>query len=342
MKKLWLHSVRLYIQIGLFFYYKKISLIGKETIPEDQPVLFLGNHQNALLDALLVATKSGRFCYYLTRAAVFKKPLVSKILKSLNMLPVYRVRDGWSTIAKNKSIFNTSVELLHNNQAITIFPEGSHSLVRRVRPLSKGFTRIVLELREKYPDTTVSLIPIGFNYQAPKQMGSRVALVFGQPIMSSNYNQLSVTEATKQIKADVFDAMSKLTTQIPEENYDIVLQKLTERNIDFTNPEAVNQCIANNFKDCSSQPLKTAVFKTVLKPMVYAILCLPILVWKKVLKPKIKEEEFESTFRFAVCLTLVPFWMLLLFCITITSFGLVPGLVGLISSLLLFLVYNKA
>lgn len=342
MKKLWLHSVRLYIQIGLFFYYKKISLIGKETIPKDQPILFLGNHQNALLDALLVATKSGRFCYYLTRAAVFKKPLVSKILKSLNMLPVYRVRDGWSTIAKNKSIFNTSVELLHNNQAITIFPEGSHSLVRRVRPLSKGFTRIVLELREKHPDTTVSLIPIGFNYQAPKQMGSRVALVFGQPIMSSNYNQLSITEATKQIKADVFDAMSKLTTQIPEENYDIVLQKLTERNIDFTNPEAVNQCIANNFEDCSSQPLKTAVFKTVLKPMVYAILCLPILVWKKVLKPKIKEEEFESTFRFAVCLTLVPFWMLLLFCITITSFGLVPGLVGLISSLLLFLVYNKA
>ena len=339
---MWLHSVRLYIQIGLFFYYKKISLIGKETIPKDQPILFLGNHQNALLDALLVATKSGRFCYYLTRAAVFKKPLVSKLLNSLNMLPVYRVRDGWSTIAKNKSIFNTSVELLHNNQAITIFPEGSHSLVRRVRPLSKGFTRIVLELREKHPDTTVSLIPIGFNYQAPKQMGSRVALVFGQPIMSSDYNQLSVTEATKQIKADVFDAMSKLTTQIPEENYDIVLQKLTERNIDFTNPEAVNQCIANNFKDCSSQPLKTAVFKTVLKPMVYAILCLPILVWKKVLKPKIKEEEFESTFRFAVCLTLVPFWMLLLFCITITSFGLVPGLVGLISSLLLFLVYNKA
>ena len=342
LKKLWLHSVRLYIQIGLFFYYKNISLIGKETIPKDQPVLFLGNHQNALLDALLIATKSGRFCYYLTRAAVFKKPLVSKLLQSLNMLPVYRVRDGWSTIAKNKSVFSTSVGLLHDNQAITVFPEGSHSLVRRVRPLSKGFTRIILELREKHPNTTVNLIPVGFNYQEAKQMGSRVALVFGQPIVSSDYNQLNTIEATKQIKADVFDAMSKLTTQIPEEKYDIVLQKLTEHHVDFTDPETVNHCIASNFEACSSQLVKTGVFKGVLKPVVYTILCLPVLVWKKVLKPKIKEEEFESTFRFAVCLTLVPFWMLLLFCITISSFGLVSGLVGLISSLLLFLVYNKA
>ena len=92
MKKLWLHSVTAYIRIGIFFYFKRVEVYGLKNVPVDKPVLFLGNHQNALLDALLIGTKCGRFSYFLTRAAVFKKPLVSKILKSLQMLPVYHIK----------------------------------------------------------------------------------------------------------------------------------------------------------------------------------------------------------------------------------------------------------
>ena len=68
---------------GMFFYFKRIDVFGFENIPKDKPVLFLGNHQNALLDPLLIAIKCGRFSFFLTRAGVFKKPLVSKLLKSL-------------------------------------------------------------------------------------------------------------------------------------------------------------------------------------------------------------------------------------------------------------------
>ena len=74
-----------------------------ENVLKHKPVLLLANHQNALLDALLIATKCGRFSYFLTRAAVFKKSFVNKILRSLQMLPVYRVRDGWNTISNKSS-----------------------------------------------------------------------------------------------------------------------------------------------------------------------------------------------------------------------------------------------
>ena len=342
MKKLWLHSVRLYIQIGLFFYYKKITLKGKHNIPKNKPVLFLGNHQNALLDPLLIATQSGRFCYFLTRAAVFKKPTVSRILKSLNMLPVYRVRDGWSNLTKNNSIFSKSVDLLNNDKALTIFPEGSHNLVRRVRPLSKGFTRIVLEFREKHPDTNINLIPVGFNYEALKQKGSCVSINFGKPIASTNYNALNTIDATKQLKQDVFEAMCKLTTQIPEANYDETLMRLKDLNVDFTNPNLVNQCIDSNFKNCESKPKKASAFKSILKPIIYVLLCVPVLVWNKILKPKVDEEEFLSTFRFAICLTLVPLWLFVLFGIAIYSFGIVPATIAFVSAIVLMLVYIKA
>jgi 1-acyl-sn-glycerol-3-phosphate acyltransferase len=75
--------MRAYLRLGLFFYFKRIDIRNTNTIPKNEAVIFLGNHQNALLDALLIATKNGRFSYFLTRAGVFTKPLVSKFLKSL-------------------------------------------------------------------------------------------------------------------------------------------------------------------------------------------------------------------------------------------------------------------
>ena len=98
LKQLWLHFVRAYIRLGLFFYFKKIKVVNVDKVPKKGAVLFLANHQNALLDALLIATRSGRFSYFLTRASVFQNALISSILKSLLMLPVYRIRDGWQNM----------------------------------------------------------------------------------------------------------------------------------------------------------------------------------------------------------------------------------------------------
>ena len=122
MKKLWLHSVRLYLQLGMFFYFRRINVHHLENVPKDKPVLLLANHQNALIDALLIALKSGRFAYFLTRAGVFKKAFISKLLKSLQMLPVYRVRDGWNNLTNNNAIFENCTNLLHKGRSCGDLP----------------------------------------------------------------------------------------------------------------------------------------------------------------------------------------------------------------------------
>ena len=123
MNKIWLHSVRFYIKLGLFFYYRKITVHNADNIPKNKPVLLLANHHNALLDALVIATHSGRFACFLTRAGVFKNPRISKLLKSLQMLPVYRIRDGWNNLSNNTAIFEACSENLKANQMIAIIPE---------------------------------------------------------------------------------------------------------------------------------------------------------------------------------------------------------------------------
>ena len=220
LKLIWLYLVRSYLRLGLFFYYRRIQIHGIKSIPINKPVLILANHQNALLDALLIATNLNRFGYFLTRASVFKKSLVSKLLTSLNMLPVYRVRDGWSNIRNNNPVFEKCSELLHNNKTVVIFPEGSHNLVRRVRPLSKGFTRIVFDTLEKYPELDIQLIPIGLNFVNAKDFGDATAMFVGRPISAKQFISENRNDSVIKMKKAVYEEMTQLTTQIPAENYD--------------------------------------------------------------------------------------------------------------------------
>jgi 1-acyl-sn-glycerol-3-phosphate acyltransferase len=75
------------VKIGLFFTLKKIEVHGTKNIPKKGAVLFVANHQNALLDAILIPTTNSRNIHFLTRASAFKNKLADKVLRSLNMVP---------------------------------------------------------------------------------------------------------------------------------------------------------------------------------------------------------------------------------------------------------------
>ena len=120
MRNLFLFLVRVYLRIGLFFYYRRIKSVGKENIPNNKPVMVLGNHQNALIDPLLLAKDFNTYAYYLTRAGVFKKNFVSKLLALFNMLPVYRIRDGWSNLTQNNAIFEQCKHILNAKKTLVL------------------------------------------------------------------------------------------------------------------------------------------------------------------------------------------------------------------------------
>ncbi|WP_242204773.1 lysophospholipid acyltransferase family protein [Aestuariivivens insulae] len=318
----WLHAIRTYLRIGLFFYFKKVEHVNQDALPKHKPVLFLANHQNALIDALLIATKCGRFSYFLTRAAVFKKPLVSKILHSLRMFPVYRIRDGWNTLTHNNSVFNNCSVLLHKGEAVTIFPEGSHNIKRTVRPLSKGFTRIVFDTLEKYPNTDLQLVPIGFNFEKAEGFPSQVAVYYGKAISAKAFLDANRNIAVNRLKTMVHAELTQLTTHIPIEAYESTLERLEGMGTDFLNPKAVNACIANDLLDCQfNRPKKSGVFGQVINVLFVCGLIAPYGIWKIVVKPKIDEVEFVSTFRFAIAITVVPMWLLFIAFMLFSLYG---------------------
>ena len=164
MKTLWYFFFKIIIKSSLFFYTKKVEVIGKEHIPSKGAVLFVVNHPNGLIDPLIVAVNNPRIQHFLVRAAVFKKPLVKKFLSTLNLMPIYRIRDGIEQLGKNQKIFEQCFSILNSQKALMIFPEGSHDKRRTIRPISKGFSRIVFGALERNPKLKIQIIPVGITY----------------------------------------------------------------------------------------------------------------------------------------------------------------------------------
>jgi len=341
-KLLLLYFLKCYLRIGLFFYFKKIVVVGIENIPRDKPVLLLSNHQNALLDALLIATSIKGFAHYLTRASVFKNSFVSMLLRRIQLIPVYRIRDGYGNLVNNNEIFKTAVDLLNERGRVTIFPEGSHNLVRRVRPLSKGFTRIVYNALDRNPESDLQLIPVGVNFNDAKECPDSAAIFFGNPITATKYKRDDRNEAVVELKNDIHEAISQLTTHISENGYEETVATLKSMNVNFLDPKAVNKCIANNFKSCESKSKsRTKWLRKALQFLLKLNQWLPYGIWKLVIQPKIQEVEFTSTFRFAIAITLVPLFLIIMAIILTITLSFDIALLYVISSLLLGLITIK-
>jgi 1-acyl-sn-glycerol-3-phosphate acyltransferase len=338
LKRLWLNLIEAYVRIGFKFYYKNIETKYHEGIPKDKPILFLSNHQNALLDPLLIAVNSTRKNYFLTRADVFSNKMIRFLLNSFQMLPVYRVRDGIRKITKNRSIFSRCAEILEKDQSIIVFPEGNHSLNRTVRPLSKGFTRIVKAYFKQNINGNLIIIPVGLNYQTPMDYGDRVAIHYGTPIDPRAYlidnSKLDVTS----LKTRVHEELQKLTTHIDaHRNYESTIRELNAMKVDYTKPAQVNHFLIKGHYDGDPIGKNSYLSSIVMFPLILFHL-FPYLLWKYLFLPRIGEKEFFGTYRYAVCMTLAPVFLvvetILIAFILGTSTALAFCLIGIILPLL--------
>jgi len=314
MRTLWYKIIRAYMKIGLFFLQKKITVHGIENIPKKSALLFIPNHQNALIDALLIPTTNKRNIHFLSRAAVFNNKYIAKLLSTLNMLPVYRIRDGVSTIENNIPIFKKCFEFLQQKKAIEIFAEGEHHLDRRILPLKKGFARIILGTLQKYPDLQIQIVPVGINFDSHLGFPGSVSIYYGKPICANDYIDIENPDLRfSKITKVVGNAMKELTLHVDDvKNYNTIIKKLEANDIDYLNPFEANKML-ENIEALPSKPkskLKKANWFAPIHFIAKLNSIFPLLIWKK-LKGGITDILFTNTFRLALILTLFPLFYLI-------------------------------
>jgi len=322
--------LRTYVRIILFFYFKKIIVVGEEHIPKNEAVLFVGNHENALLDSIMLAVTNNKKAYFLTRASVFKNPFVKRFLNTIRMIPVYRVRDGWQTISKNIEIFETCYNLLNAKKSIAIFPEGNHHLNRRVRNLSKGFTRIIFGALKKYQNLNIYIVPVGINYDTHITYPQSISLYYGKAFLANSYYDTSDLHAsTRKLIKKTSDELKNLTVHIDDlSKYDVTISQLKKINANFLNPIETNQLLEEDLKNVP--PLQAQKNYPLFFKLIYALTLIsawfPYLIWK-LIKPKIKDVIFLGTFRLAVFVILIPLFYVIETLIIYHFWGLTNSLI---------------
>ncbi len=319
MKNIGYRLLKLWIKSGLYLYYGKIQISGLENVPNNEPVLFLPNHQGALMDVLLIVTDCDRKPFFLTRSDVFNTQKLRNFFSYLRMLPIYRIRDGRNSLKKNKAVFDQCARLFQQKHALVMFPEADHNIKRRVRPLSKGFTRILFNTLEKTPELKIHIIPVGMNYRSNTGFPDKVALYYGKPILTNElYDKKEVPNANTTLKDAVFESLKKLTTHISdEENYDVLARKMDALQVDYLNPSETNAAIKNldASDDKKTDSPSPTVLQTIFKGFFAALNFPVIILWRIWVKPKVWEPEFMGTLRFGFALLAYPIYYLMLFAV---------------------------
>jgi 1-acyl-sn-glycerol-3-phosphate acyltransferase len=302
MQKLFNAVLRFIVSIALKTYFSKIVVFGKENIPQNKAVIIVGNHQNALIDPILLATHTSLKPFFLTRASVFKKQIVAKMLRFIRMIPVYRVRDGIANMEKNKETFDQCVQVLTDSGSLIIFGEGNHHHHRNLRPIRKGFARIAYQALEEKPDLDLVILPVGINYANPHRSGSIVSLRFGPTLDPKSF----YPQHDALVKA-LQKSLLPLVSNISDDGYDEKLNQLISQKTDLTDPDAVNTALKKEII-----PNHPDYYPPYFTNKVMKIFHLPIyLLWLN-MAPRIKDPAFIATWKFIFGLVGVPIWYFLL------------------------------
>jgi 1-acyl-sn-glycerol-3-phosphate acyltransferase len=212
-----------------WLYYKRIYIRGSENIPKGCPFIFAPNHQNALMDPMAVLLTRKGHIVFLARADLFNKPTIAKILTFLKILPIYRIRDGYSSLHNNDAIFKRTVEVLKGNTPLMMLPEGNHEGFRRLRPFKKGLARIAFMAEEQSNFTMgIKIVPVGIDYSDYVKCKQKLLIQYGKPLSVSDYKEQYLANQPKAIQSltdDLYVRIKELMIHIgDEENYETYRQ----------------------------------------------------------------------------------------------------------------------
>jgi 1-acyl-sn-glycerol-3-phosphate acyltransferase len=168
------------VRLAIKIFCRKIIINKPEFLNEKGPLLLACNHPNSFLDGVILDTLFEQPLYSLVRGDAFKRSLYSRLLSSLNLLPVYRASEGAIHLASNYDTFEHCKDIFRENGIIIIFSEGKCINEWHLRPLKKGTARLAITCwNENIP---LRVLPIGINYSSFRRFGKNLFINFGEMI----------------------------------------------------------------------------------------------------------------------------------------------------------------
>jgi glycerol-3-phosphate O-acyltransferase/dihydroxyacetone phosphate acyltransferase len=203
--------VRTFARILLALFYRRIEVVGAARVPTGGPLIVAANHQNALVDPMLLMTSLPRPLVPLAKAPLFRHPLIGPFLFLAGALPVHRRQESGSEPVDNTAMFRSAIAGLEAGGAILVFPEGDSKPEPVLRALRTGTARMLLAAEAARAGTLgVRLVPAALVYHEPGAFrAGRALVIFGEPV--------AIADCIALYAADPIAAARRLTERLAAE-----------------------------------------------------------------------------------------------------------------------------
>jgi 1-acyl-sn-glycerol-3-phosphate acyltransferase len=170
-----IYILKFFIRLALSIFCKEVHVKNKHLLDTKGPLFIIANHPNSFLDAIIIGAYYNRRVFFLARGDVFEKRVYRYLLNALNMIPVYRLREGKEFLHLNDYAIRKSIQLISEGESVLIFIEGVCVNDHQLQPFKKGTARILEGLHHK------NIFPIihiaGIAYNNFKGIGKKVNII---------------------------------------------------------------------------------------------------------------------------------------------------------------------
>lgn len=173
------------ISIALRLFFRRIEAVNAKTVPATGAMIFVLNHPNGLVDPALVFVSLARRVSFLAKSTLYSNRFAAYILRTFEILPVYRRSDALGDMAKNLSTFENCFELLNRGRCIAIFPEGISHDATTLQPIKTGAARIALgslAAGGRSANNRLKIMAVGLYYTSKTAFRSEALIRYGETI----------------------------------------------------------------------------------------------------------------------------------------------------------------
>ncbi|MBK9155395.1 MAG: 1-acyl-sn-glycerol-3-phosphate acyltransferase [Chloracidobacterium sp.] len=227
---------------ALHLFFRRIETVNADVVPDGTGVIFVMNHPNGLVDPALVFVALPRKISFLAKSTLFRMPVISFLLRTVEALPLYRRIDAGEDVSKNKLTFELCRDLLKKGGSIALFPEGVSHNSTKLLPAKTGAARIALgavSIDGSGDALDLRIVPVGLFYTSKTTFRSEAMLHFGEPFRveasGTDENGQPDREAVRALTAKIEDALRGVTLNA-ETEADLHAAHLAEEIFDSVQP----------------------------------------------------------------------------------------------------------